>query len=340
MAIQTYEEYVRGLSGQERIAAMEKASGAIDAIQRNSSSSRSDIARSVYQEKKDWAATTKPANEETAKSKTNPNAKTGDVQDELTVTARQRTFNINQFRSEIQEGGTLPQNRFLVIFSKPNSLSEFKGVDYLTMRCDSASIPGINFFTSQTNRYGYGQIERRPYLPTFNPITLTFIVDRASSVIGFFNQWTNSIVNYDISGGIYKPSSSGIMPYHMTYKDDYISRQMQIYVYDHFNEKQIKVTLYDAYPLSTSDTALSWTESSDVLKYSISLQYTHMKIETTEQPVITTDNSSSTGVFLTGSDFKKSDIIKDIQNIKTAPSAFALEVASITNTTPNPRLKI
>lgn len=326
MAIQTYEEYVRGLSGQAKINAIEKASGAIDAIQRNSSSSRNDIALSVYQEKKDWSASATPTNQETAKSKTNPNAKTGDVQDELTVTARQRTFNINQFRSEIQEGGTLPQNRFLVIFSKPNSLSEFKGVDYLTMRCDSASIPGINFFTSQTNRYGYGQIERRPYLPTFNPITLTFIVDRASSVIGFFNQWTNSIVNHDVSGGIYKPNSSGIMPYNMAYKDDYISRQMQVYVYDHFNEKQIKVTLYDAYPLSTSDTALSWTESSDVLKYSISLQYTHMKIETTEQPTIETNRIPTTSAVLSNKEFKKSAIIKDIQSI----SSFI----------PNPTLKI
>jgi hypothetical protein len=237
---------------------------------------------------------------------------------ETVVTGRRTSFNIDRFRSEMQEGGTLPQNRFLVVFTKPNSLSEFKGVDYLTMRCDSASIPGVNFFTSQTNRYGYGQVERRPYLPTFNPITLTFIVDRASSVIGFFNQWTNSIVNYDISGGMYKQNLSGIMPYHMTYKDEYISRQMQIYVYDQFNEKQIKVTLYDVYPLSTTDTALSWTESTDVLRYSISLQYTHMKIETTEQPIIETELIPTTSAVLSNEEFKKSAVIKDIQSISSS----------------------
>ena len=38
----------------------------------------------------------------------------------------------------------------------------------LVMRCESVVIPGVNFFTSDNiRRYGYGPIERRPYLPQF-----------------------------------------------------------------------------------------------------------------------------------------------------------------------------
>jgi hypothetical protein len=284
MAIQTYEEYVRGLSGQERVAAMEKASSAIDAIQQNSSATRSDIARSVYQEKKDWGAT--PANQETPASKTNPNVTT-DPNQTITTTAaatpqsQSTSFNISNFRSEIERNGVLPQNRFLVVVTRPKTLSAYYTTDFLTMRCDGASIPGVNFFTTNINRYGHGQTERRPYLPVFNAVSLKFIVDKKSTVVGFFNAWTNSIVNYDVSKGMYANNGRN-SPYELTYKDDYICPQLQIYVYDYTNQKQIKVTLFDAYPIATTDMDLSWTESNDVMRYQISLQFTHMTMETVE----------------------------------------------------------
>jgi hypothetical protein len=188
-----------------------------------------------------------------------------------------QTFNINDFKSEIINNGVLPQNRFIAIFTSPRILGT---VDRnLTLRCENASIPGVNFFTSQTVRYGYGQIERRPYLPTFNPITLTFIVDEKSTIINYFNRWTNAIINYNVSSGQYNKIRSNVMPYELNYKDEWICEQMQIYVYDYSNKKQIMVTLFDAYPLTTTDVSLSWGGGSEAMRYNVSLQYTNMTIE-------------------------------------------------------------
>jgi hypothetical protein len=216
--------------------------------------------------------------------------------DELVVTAstdvKASTFSVSKFRSEIVNNGVLPQNRFIVIFTIPKILNAGKpNTEYLSMRCENASIPGVNFFTSQTVRYGYGQIERRPYLPSFNPMTLSFIVDQKSTIIAYFRDWTNGIVNHDISSGIYgtgnaalQPNEMVAMPYQLNYKDDYICKQMQIYVYDYQNKKQIKVTLYDAYPLSTNDVNLSWGDT-ETMKYNVTMQYTNMTMEVVSVPV-------------------------------------------------------
>jgi hypothetical protein len=316
MAVQTYEEYVRGLSGQERINAMEKASNAIDVIQQNSSSSRSDIARSVYQEQKDWGASSIPANQET-----------NNAVDNLTVTANKQTpqsqstsFNISNFRNEIERNGVLPQNRFLVVFARPRILSNYYSTDFLTMRCENVTLPGVSFNTTNVIRYGYGQVERRPYLPMFSDIRMSFIVDRSSSVVGFFNNWTNSIVNYDVSKGMYPgdgASKYGSSPYEMVYKDSYICPQMQIYVYDYENKKQIKVTLYDAYPVSTADIDLSWTESNEVLKYGISLRFTNMTMETLNGEQVTINNvEAPSTVTALGQEVQKTDK-KEIQKLQT-----------------------
>lgn len=278
-----------------------------------------------------WEPPAKSSNEETPKSKTNPNAKTADGIDEITVTARQKTsFNINQFRTEIVNSGVLPTNRFLVTFTPPQSL---RTSEALTLRCENATIPGVNFFTSQTIRYGYGQTERRPYLPTFNPITLSFIVDTRSTIIDYFNLWTNSIVNYNVSQGMYSGSPS---PYVMSYKDDYISKQMQIYVYDYENKRQIKVTLYDAYPLSTTDVSLGWGQENEIMKYSVSLQYTHMTMEAS-QPV---SKKSVNQDFSFGFDAQKIVGMTNPTNLDTTGGNLnAVDAARFTlfNGVPNPK---
>ena len=289
----------------------------------------SDEKRHYNPQTEKWEPEAKSSNEEKPKSKTNPNAKTGDATDEVVVTAtRKQSFSITQFRSEMEINGVLPVNRFLVLFARPKTLSAIVDTQFLTMRCENASVPGVNFFTSQTNRYGYGQTERRPYLPTFNPITLSFIVDRKSTVIELFNVWTNSIVNHDVSGGMYASNGLGNTPYQLSYKDDYICRQMQIYVYDHANEKQIKVTLYDVYPLATTDVALGWGQNDEVMKYNVSLQYTNMTIEVVVGNAL--EAEKTTPVFA-GMNFATPQN-QEVQNARIK------EIQSLENKIPNPSL--
>jgi hypothetical protein len=285
-----------------------------------------------------WEPEAKSSNEETPKSRTSPNVTTDGVQT-ITVAGAQppqlqsTSFNISNFRSEIERNGVLPQNRFLVVVTRPKTLSAYYTTDFLTMRCDSASIPGVNFFTTNVNRYGHGQTERRPYLPVFNAVSLKFIVDKKSSVVGFFNAWTNSIVNYDVSKGMYA-SNGRNSPYELTYKDDYICPQLQIYVYDYTNTKQIKVTLFDAYPIATTDMDLSWTESNDVMRYQISLQFTHMTMEAVEGNAFDysfAENGKTKAIPSVTTLGKDVNTFEDLKNIKN-PFDFRQDVIQNTKT--------
>lgn len=194
-------------------------------------------------------------------------------------------FSINEFRTELNYNGVLRQHSYLVVFNNPailngatNFLEGYTGSDrtdtrFLTLRCDSVTVPGVNFFTTEDiRRYGYGPVERRPYLPTFNPITLSFIVDKQAKVIEYFYAWTNGIVDHDVSRGVVNNQTK---PYFLNYKNKYISKSMSIWVYDENFMKQYLITLRDVYPITITDTPLSWGDG-EVMKFNVTLQYTDM----------------------------------------------------------------
>lgn len=193
-------------------------------------------------------------------------------------------FSINEFRAELNYNGILRQHSYLTIFNNPailngtanlieNSSSERTDTRFLTLRCDSVTVPGVNFFTTEDiRRYGYGPIERRPYLPTFNPITLSFVVDKQAKIIEYFYAWTNGIVDHDVSRGMVNDKTK---PYFLNYKSKYISKSMSIWVYDENFMKQYLITLRDVYPITISDTPLSWGNG-DLMRFNVTLQYTDM----------------------------------------------------------------
>lgn len=213
--------------------------------------------------------------------------------EEVTVTAKKRgqnnqnnSFNINEFRTELNVNGLLRPLNYLVVFNNPRILDRNQSIvegyptksrrdtRFLTLRCESATMPGVNFFTSDDiRRYGYGPLERRPYLPTFNPITLSFLVDRQAKIIEYFYSWTNGIVDYNASKGMINPNTK---PYFMNYKSEYISNSMSIWVYDESFDKQILVTLRDVFPLAVSDVSLNWGSTNEPIRFSVVLQYTDM----------------------------------------------------------------
>jgi hypothetical protein len=236
----------------------------------------------------------------------------------VVVGSRSKTFNINEFRTELNVNGVLRNHSFTLIMSPPlmfNESEQFKTVfgdetfgdpiqnpdlRNLVMRCESVTIPGVNFFTSDNiRRYGYGPIERRPYLPQFNPITATFVVDRAAEVIRYFHLWNNGIMNHDVfSNGIHgNVDNFKSKPYFLNYKDNYISPQLTIFVYDEKLKQSFVVKLRDAYPLTTTDISMAWGATDDVIRYSVTFMFTDMAIDFLQ--------TSATGGYILG---KSSDL--------------------------------
>lgn len=223
----------------------------------------------------------------------------------------QKSFNINEFRSEMNLNGVLRNNQFLVVLTPPKTLADStdlqsikvtedtetikdeNGQDtenkktihnlrrtqndtrILSLRCENASLPGVNFFsTDNIRRYGYGQLERRPYLPQFNPITLTFAVDKYGKTMKYFYDWAKSIVDYEVMKNGKHDGS-----YFLSYKDDYICKKMNIWIYNPNNKVVVQCSLRDAFPLTISDTNLSWGQQDDYVRLQVTLQYTDIQID-------------------------------------------------------------
>jgi len=214
---------------------------------------------------------------------------------EIVVTgSRFTTFNINNFRTELNNYGSLPTHSFLVRFapfrgntSLTNELTNYTTInkDKLILRCDNAILPGVTLIKEEAiRRYGYGPTETVPYNVNFGDFTLQWIVDNNSEVIDFFNKWINLVVNHDSKGGADMSTVSGEFndyePYMVGYKDDYSNSKVSVFVYDRQLNTTVEYNIFDAFPISIQSVNLSWGDENQIMKYNVTFAFTDMIIKT------------------------------------------------------------
>jgi hypothetical protein len=192
-------------------------------------------------------------------------------------------------------GGVVSTHSYLVTFSKPNlgsgtasPLAKFidQSSSILSMRCDSAILPGVRLLKDETiRRCGYGPIERVPYSVQFNDITLNWVLDTRGKVMEFFNMWMNMIVNHDSAGtrDMLTPKRTGDLdfsPYEIGYKDDYVIPKMNIFVYDQTLDQVVIYEIFDVFPSAINDIPVSWGEQDTPIRLSVEFSYTDLNIIT------------------------------------------------------------
>jgi hypothetical protein len=220
--------------------------------------------------------------------------------DTIVATGKPFRFGISNFRSEITKNGILQNNKFVCLFAIPKGLQEkYKiaslnsdsyrdNLDDITLRCETVTVPGQNFFTQDVKRYGYGQIEKKPYLPTFNPMRMVFLVDRQASIIKFFNDWVNLIIPHnvetptkftDLSDDVDQRRALQDKLYLVGYKDEYICPVLRINVYNEYNQKAMECKVFDCFPLTVSDFDTSWSSQNDPIRLTVTMQFVHSSKE-------------------------------------------------------------
>ena len=203
-------------------------------------------------------------------------------------------FSINAFRAELKKG-VIRSHSYLVVLAPFNissgvssllSNSLASDANSLVMRCDSATLPAVRFnLDDNVRRYGYGPVERVPHSVQFNEFTLTWIVDPEAKIVSFFNNWMNTIVNYQSKGGntMMAPRKNGrvsFSAYEVGYKDDYSNPLMSIFVYNENSDKVIEYKMYDIFPTGINDISLAHGEIDTMLKLSVSFAFTDLEIMT------------------------------------------------------------
>lgn len=218
---------------------------------------------------------------------------------EIVVTgSKPTTFNINNFRTEIDNYGTVATHSYLVRFAPFRSYNDDGNANELTkalnsymtinkdkliMRCDNAILPGVSIIKEEAvRRYGYGPTEIVPYNVNFGDFTLQWIVDSNSEIVDFFNKWINLIVNHDSKGGadMISHEFSAYEPYEVGFKDDYSNSKVSVFVYDRQLNTTIEYNIFDAFPISIQSINMAWNDENQLMKYNVTFAFTDMIMKT------------------------------------------------------------
>lgn len=216
-------------------------------------------------------------------------------------------FNISGFRSSIEKNGVLRSNRFIVFFSLPDYLQD-KRAEYgyedglISLRCETAQLPGLNITTIDQPRIGWGPSESIPHNLTYSEITLTFLMDAQSKIHRLFYDWMNTIVNFQGSRGqssldkSWRIGSLDTYAYEMGYKEKYTT-DILVSVYDNYaspaeegpgaagyaieygNNPVLNVRMYKAYPKSMPNVDLSWGADNELIRLSIPFGFSDFAVD-------------------------------------------------------------
>ena len=195
------------------------------------------------------------------------------------------SFNINNFRAEINRAGILPAHSFLLYINPRGVPGSTVTANALVLRMENAQIPGVSLMTQDVFRYGYGPNIRMPHGAQYNVMSATFIVDGAAENYKFFYDWLNLVVNHESKGGgtmTDKNPKTKMYPYQVGYKratmggGGYALGQMNLAVYDRSNNKAMNVTFYDVYPFMLSDLDLKWSDENTPIRATVQFVFTDL----------------------------------------------------------------
>lgn len=133
--------------------------------------------------------------------------------------------------------------------------------------CNSASLPGSSFATSDIIGNYTGVAEKMAHTRTFTQIDLEFYVDSSYKTLKFLEHWMEFIS----SGSREQPYKEG---YHfrMRYPEEYKCNATKIIKFDRDYKKYIEYTFYGLFPLTLNSTTISY-ETSGILRASASFNY-------------------------------------------------------------------
>lgn len=211
-------------------------------------------------------------------------------------------FSISNFKSSVEKHGVMRNNRFIAFFNLPPALEPLRtqyGYEdaLLSLRCETAQLPGLNVTTIDQPRIGFGPTESIPHNLVYDDITLTFMLDAQTKIHKLFYDWMNVIVNFQGSRGQstldkqYTIGEKQSRAYEVGYKSDF-KTDIVVTVYDNYqgptesegpveygNNPILTVKMFNAYPKTLPTQDLSWASNDEVMRMAIPFSYTDFVVE-------------------------------------------------------------
>lgn len=170
-------------------------------------------------------------------------------------------FSIDNFVTEVSKRGLAKPNRFEVTFPLPaglNNSSQVADSRIVSLFCESANLPSKTIGVKQQKIYGPNY--QRPFSSEYGGegISMTFLVDRQMDIKGFFDAWTNIIVDP--------------FQYFIHYPENY-TVPITISQLDEQENRTYSVTLEDAFPRSIAMMDLNQSSQNSVHKLNVTFAY-------------------------------------------------------------------
>ena len=167
-------------------------------------------------------------------------------------------MSLNDFVSNIKQG-LAKSNHFFVDIALPSKLATSdptkSNLQKILLFCDQAQLPGTSYGTNQVRTYG--EFREVPYERIYEPVQLSFYVDKELYVKHFLENWMNTVQDKTTRDFQYPK---------------YYSTNIDIYVLDTVDQQKYKTTLKYAYPKSVSAVQLDYA-SKDIMKIQVSFTY-------------------------------------------------------------------
>lgn len=165
---------------------------------------------------------------------------------------------LRQFIGTVKQG-LARTSHFNVSFPRPKcvdpNLFNDQVIQHVHLFCEQTQLPSLNISTTPIRTWG--ETREMPYDRMFDPVNLTFYVDKEMKVKLFFDQWISSIQDFQTR--------------HITYYDDY-TVQMDIQVFDVAENSRYQVSLMEAYPKTISAIEMNYG-GKDVMRVQVTMAY-------------------------------------------------------------------
>lgn len=169
---------------------------------------------------------------------------------------------ISDLLASISKHGLASSSRFLVSLTPPSKVLSLNsqmltfGRD-LQLMCSRASIPGVTLDTEEHRHYDLSvkTVKGKNFAGN---IDLTLRVDKSFKVLQYFHNWMHMA---------YDPETGDVGWY-----DDYVGKVI-IYLLDRTDISVFKVSLEEAFPVSTNSIDLSWDTTNSLMDLQVSFAY-------------------------------------------------------------------
>lgn len=227
-----------------------------------------------------------------------------------------------QFYSSFKKDGIAKTNRFETRITMPKILNNANKTDLqtmLTLRCESANIPGVTITTTDIQRYGYGLTEKVPTNVATGDLTCSFIGDADGSIYKLFYRWLAGIIKWDeypnLAG---KSSYNNLRPYEHEYKSEY-QGLINIITYSENDDKLISYDFFDVYPVGIGEIQYNWGSNDELVRIPIQFAYSYFKVvNIDENTSFAPGATNSLGMF--GQLLKTGTAIQTIASLKKPQS--------------------